>query len=326
MSPSAAPNPPIDSQEGASLAQVNGDCKPKAKEEPSLTSSSSTKTSLSLEENPKIHISSHPVLFHKITSLRSEKTPPGTFRSLLRQITYHLGYEATKELSVRNGLRVMVPLGKEDHVEDEDLENCSVGVKIVSRVAMIPILRSGLGMTDAMLELLPNAAVHHIGMYRMPGAQVPIQYFNRLPRGKCRSDVAYVLDPVVGSAATVIAVVSILKKWGVHKIHVITVVASKTGLELLAKTHPEVSVTVGMVDKQVTASGIVLPGLGDVGDRLFGLGNHDFEDGTATEPSPIAVAAVAYSVASACSDDSQRSTKRKRSASLELEMEHNAKF
>lgn len=295
-----------------------------AKEEQSLKPSSSTATSLSLEENPNVHQSSHPVLFHKITCLRSEKTPPGTFRSLLRQVTYHLGYEATKDLSVRTGLNVTVPIGKEDYDEDDDLENNTVGVKLASRVAMIPILRSGLGMTDAMLELLPNAAVHHIGMYRTPGVQAPVQYFNRLPRGKCRSDVAYILDPMVGSAATVMSVISILKKWGVPKIHVITVVASQTGLELVAKTHPDVSVTVGMVDKRLTASGIVLPGLGDVGDRLFGLGNHDFEDGAAEEP--IAVPVAGSSAASACSDDTQRPTKRQRSASLELEMQHCGKL
>lgn len=341
MSPSAAQNPPIASREETLLGEelTDDDSKPKAKDvEASLPSSSSsssktasaTSNSPSLEDNQNIHLSSHPVLFHKITSLRSEKTPPGTFRSLLRQVTYHLGYEATKNLSVRKGLQVIVPLGKEC-CNDNDHENaCSnVGVRLVSRVALIPILRSGLGMTDAMLELLPNAAVHHIGMYRTPGSNSsPIQYFNRLPRGRCMSDVAYVLDPIVGSATTAMAVVSILKKWGVPNIHVVTVVASKAGLERLAQTHPEVSVTVGMVDKRLTESGIVLPGLGDVGDRLFGLGNYDFEDGTATEPLPqnAATGGAASSAASACSDDSQRSTKRKRSVSLELELKHSAKL
>jgi len=201
MSPSAAPSSPI--------AAADLDSKPSAKvlkEPPS--------SSLSLEENPKIHRSSHPVLFHKITALRSSKTPPGTFRSLLRQVTYHLGYEATRDLQTKSGLPVTVPLGKESKPDQEELrssEDC--GIRLVDRVALVPILRSGLGMTDAMLELLPNSAVHHIGMYRTPGIHVaPVQYFNRLPRGKCGSDVAYVLDPIVGSAATVMAVVSILKK------------------------------------------------------------------------------------------------------------------
>jgi len=306
MSPSAAPSSPI--------AAADLDSKPSAKvlkEPPS--------SSLSLEENPKIHRSSHPVLFHKITALRSSKTPPGTFRSLLRQVTYHLGYEATRDLQTKSGLPVTVPLGKESKPDQEELrssEDC--GIRLVDRVALVPILRSGLGMTDAMLELLPNSAVHHIGMYRTPGIHVaPVQYFNRLPRGKCGSDVAYVLDPIVGSAATVLVVVSILKKWGVPKIHIVTVVASRAGLELLTKNHPEVTVTVGMIDDHLTDCGIVLPGLGDVGDRLFGTGNYDFEDGS-TEP------LAASSAASAASEESSI-TRRKRSASLELEMEHVSK-
>merc|ERR1719410_682080 len=155
------------------------DAKPKAKDDVARSPTPVLVSSASIEENPRIHLSSHPVLFHKITSLRSEKTPPGTFRSLLRQVTYHLGYEATKDLSVRTGLHVSVPLGKEsltdednnDANEDNDDQALScVGVRLVSKVALIPILRSGLGMTDAMLELHPNAAVHHIGMYRTPGA------------------------------------------------------------------------------------------------------------------------------------------------------------
>lgn len=204
MSPSAAPSSPIAPSQEATLMEDTIDSKPAAK----------TSTTTSVEENPMIHLSSHPVLFHKITALRSSKTPPGTFRSLLRQVTYHLGYEATQNLQVKKGLPVQVPLGKESNPDDEVLR-CSedVGVKLLDRVALVPILRSGLGMTDAMLELLPNSAVHHIGMYRTPGVHVaPVQYFNRLPRGKCGSDVAYVLDPIVGSAATVMAVVSILKK------------------------------------------------------------------------------------------------------------------
>lgn len=312
MSPSAAPSSPIaPSQEATAMEEII-DSKPAAK-------------TTSVEKNPMIHLSSHPVLFHKITALRSSKTPPGTFRSLLRQVTYHLGYEATQNLKVKKGLPVQVPLGKESNPDDEELR-CSedVGVKLVDKVALVPILRSGLGMTDAMLELLPNSAVHHIGMYRTPGVHVaPVQYFNRLPRGKCGSDVAYVLDPIVGSAATVMAVVSILKKWGVPKIHIVTVVASRAGLELLSKTHPDISVTVGMVDDQLTDCGVVLPGLGDVGDRLFGTGNYDFEESSNAIPE---VPAAASSAASAASEDSaSQQSRRKRSASLELEMEHAAK-
>lgn len=154
---------------------------------------------------PNIHISSHPVLFHKISVLRSVNTPPGTFRSVLREVTYHLGYEATKTLSTKQ-VPLTVSAGKEAKEEHIDC----MGYKINDRISLVTILRSGLGMSDAMLELLPKAAVHHIGMYRMPG-QAPVQYFNKLPK-KCTSDVAFVLDPVIGSSATLLAVVAILKK------------------------------------------------------------------------------------------------------------------
>lgn len=141
------------------------------------------------------------------------------------------------------------------------------GSALVEKVSLIPILRSGLGMVDSMLELLPNAAVHHIGMYRRD--MMPVQYYNRLPR-KCESDVAYILDPMIATSNTVMSVIGILKKWGVEKIHVIAVIASEEGVTSIAKTHPDVLITVGTVDKELTTDGIVLPGIGDAGDRLFG--------------------------------------------------------
>jgi uracil phosphoribosyltransferase len=161
------------------------------------------KTNGSHEFGPNVHISSHPVLSHKITQLRSSATLPSTFRAVLREVTYHLGYEATKGLTTKPvEITVTVPKKKDKHVSCE-------GSKLVERVAMIPILRSGLGMTDSMLELLPNSAVHHIGMYRTD--QHPVQYYNRLPQ-KCEVDVAYVLDPLIATAATVMSLVKILKK------------------------------------------------------------------------------------------------------------------
>ena len=156
-----------------------------------------------------VHISNHPVLSHKITTMRSSTTEPGTFRAALREVTYHLGYEATSRLTT-TPVKITVPVpnkrtGTIDHVEVED--GCC---KLKERVALIPKIRSGLGMVDSMLELLPNAAIHHIGMYKVPG-QHPVQYFNRLPR-KCEADVAYVLDPVISTSSTISSVVGILKK------------------------------------------------------------------------------------------------------------------
>jgi uracil phosphoribosyltransferase len=219
-------------------------------------------TSFELDESiitaSNIHVSKHPVLSHKISILRSSSTNPSSFRSTLREITFHLGYEATSTLSTKP-VALTVPVGH-DHVD-------CIGKKLADRVALVPILRSGLGMIDSMLELLPDAGVHHIGMYRK--GTMPVQYYNRLPR-KCESDVAYILDPMIATASTIMSVISILKKWGVPKIHVVSVVASETGIKAISKTHPDVEITVATVDKELTEDGILLPGLGDAGDRLFG--------------------------------------------------------
>ena len=151
-----------------------------------------------------VHISSHPILNHKITILRSSETRAGTFRAAMKEVTYHLAYEATRTLTTKPiQVSVAVPKRPGTHVQCE-------GSKLNERVALVPILRSGLGMADALSELLPNAAEYHIGMYKIKH-QDPVLYFNRLPR-ECKSDVAYVLDPVIATASTTISVVRILRK------------------------------------------------------------------------------------------------------------------
>lgn len=207
---------------------------------------------------PNVHISSHPVLSDKISILRSSATKSSAFRSALRELTFHLGYEATANLETKP-ITLTVPVGH-DHVE------CT-GKKIKNQVALVPILRSGLGMVDAMLELVPNAAVHHIGMYRRD--KMPVQYYNRLPK-KCDADVAFIVDPLIATSNTVMSVIGILKKWGVEKIHVVAVIGSEEGINAISKAHPDVTITVGTIDKELTPDGIVLPGIGDCGDRMFG--------------------------------------------------------
>jgi uracil phosphoribosyltransferase len=153
-----------------------------------------------------VHISNHPVLSHKITIMRSSTTEPGTFRAALREVTYHLGYEATSRLTTQS-VKISVPVPRKDGGMDHLNHK---GYKLKERIALIPKIRSGLGMVDSMLELLPNAAIHHIGMYKVLG-QHPVQYFNRLPR-KCEADVAYILDPVISTSSTIVSLVNILKK------------------------------------------------------------------------------------------------------------------
>lgn len=211
------------------------------------------------EPCPNVHVANHPVLAHKISILRSSSTTPSAFRSVIRELTYHLGYEATAKLSTQP-VALTVPVGKNDHME-------YTGQRLKENVALVPILRSGLGMVDSMLELVPSSAVHHIGMYRRE--MMPVQYYNRLPK-KCESDIAYILDPIIATSNTLISVIGNLKKWGVPKIHVISVIGSEEGISTIAKAHPDVQITVGTIDPELTKDGVVLPGIGDAGDRLFG--------------------------------------------------------
>lgn len=207
---------------------------------------------------PNCHISTHAVVSHKISILRSSSTVPSVFRSTLRELTFHLGYEATSSLSTKP-VPLTVPVGK-DHVEH-------TGQALAEKVALVPIMRSGLGMVDSMLELTPDAAVHHVGMYRRE--MMPVQYYNRLPK-KCEVNVVYVLDPIIATSNTIMSVIGILKKWGAPQIHIISTIASQEGVNTISKVHPDVQITIGTMDTELTKEGVLLPGIGDAGDRLFG--------------------------------------------------------
>ena len=129
-------------------------------------------------------------------------------------------------------------------------------------------MRAGLGMVEPMLDLLPSADVHHIGMYRAKDSLLPIQYYNKLPKDDT-TDVAFVLDPMIATAGTINAVVAILKRWGVPNIHVISVLASQTGIDTLRKMHPDITITVVAVDEVLNEKGMIVPGLGDAGNRQY---------------------------------------------------------
>ncbi|GMH82927.1 hypothetical protein TL16_g09426, partial [Triparma laevis f. inornata] len=199
-----------------------------------------------------------------LSILRSDQTTPADFRRVLREMTFNLGYEATTTLQTRP-IQLTTPMTQTE------------GEKLSSSVALIPIMRAGLGMVDPMLELLPMSDVYHIGMYRSKGSLLPVQYYNKLPRDKS-ADVAYVLDPMIATAGTICAVVNILKKWGAKKIHVVSVLASKKGLETLMSTHPDVTVTVTAIDDVLTEDGMISPGLGDAGNRLYKTPTIDQDD------------------------------------------------
>lgn len=208
-----------------------------------------------------VHVSTHPVLKHKLTLLRDKTTDSHKFRELLKEITFYLGYEATASLTT-HPVEVETPVG------------AGTGQKLAERIALVPILRAGLGMVDAMLDLVPSAKIHHIGMYREKLSLVPIVYYNRLP-AKVQVDVAVLLEPMIATAGSINAGIEILKAWGAPKIKVMALVASKAGLQNLRDAHPDVEIVVGAVDDALTKDGYIVPGLGDVGDRLWGTVDHD---------------------------------------------------
>lgn len=218
----------------------------------------------------KVHLLEHPVVLHKMTQLRRRETSSKHFRELMRELTMYLGYEATKSLQTK-------PCGVETPVGPY------AGHEISTEVALVPVLRSGLGMTEAMLDVLPNSQVLHIGMYREKDSEVPTLYYNKLPR-ECRIDCAIVLEPMIATSATINAVVEILKEWGAPSVHVVSLVASRKGLSNLLQAHPDVKVHIAAIDDGLSEDGYIIPGLGDVGDRLFD---------TRAEPKPADAAASA---------------------------------
>ncbi|CAK4816756.1 unnamed protein product [Aphanomyces euteiches] len=221
--------------------------------------------SLGLPDGSKIILSTHPVLAHKLTKLRDAKTDANLFRHLLREITFYLGYEATSDLST-TPKKINTPLGPHE------------GVELATPVALVPILRAGLGMVEPMLDLLPNARVYHIGMYLNKNSLLPVQYYNKLPK-ECHIDCAIVLEPLINTAGTIIATVAILKVWGVSQIKIISTIASKDGLKDLYTKHPDVEVIVAAIDETLSESGLIVPGLGDAGDRQFDTDVHHLAHG-----------------------------------------------
>lgn len=188
-----------------------------------------------------VRVAAHPVIQYKLSQLRKPQTGARSFRELLSEITLFLGFQAT-----------------------EDLADAS------RQVSFVPIMRSGLGLVDAMLTIVPKAVVHHIGMYNNPQSLLPVLYYNKLPSA-CSSDVVLVLDVQIGSGGTLIATVDIIKEWigqRAVQIKVVSLVASKQGLEAFHKAHPEVEVHLAAVDES-GESGLPVPGLGDPGNRMF---------------------------------------------------------
>jgi len=205
---------------------------------------------------PQVHVSSHPLVKHKMGLLRDQRTDPKKFRELLRELSILLAYEATADVATEDRL-VTTPLGQS---QEQQLKE---------RVGLVPILRAGLGMVEGIWSMMPNAEVWHIGLRRDEQTLQPIEYYARLPVSPT-VDLCLVLDPMLATGGSAVAAVDTLKTWGARRIKFIGVIASAEGMRHLCDKHPDVPLHLAAVDERLNDAGLIVPGLGDAGDRLFG--------------------------------------------------------
>lgn len=199
----------------------------------------------------------HPLISHKITWMRKVDTDKKMFRELLNEISIMLMYEASRDLPVRE-VRVTTPLMQTKGFVLED-----------SAVALVPVLRAGLGMTDILQDLLPIAKVGHIGLFRNEETLEPVEYYKKLPRDISGRHV-FLLDPMLATGGSLSSAVSMIKKENPLSIKVLTIISAPEGLARMENDHPDIMIYTAQIDDRLNEKGYILPGLGDAGDRLFG--------------------------------------------------------
>jgi uracil phosphoribosyltransferase len=203
-----------------------------------------------------VHVQTHPVIQHKLARLRAADTKPPEFRGLVAAISRALFFDATQDVKLKSAT-IQTPL-----VET----TCQV---IAEKIGLVPVLRAGLGMAEAMLEALPEASVWHLGLYRDHATLKPVTYYNKLPP-KPDMDVAIVLDPMLATGGSAIAAIDILKKAGTPRVKFAGLIAAPEGVKALQAAHPDVPQYLAALDSHLNEVGYIVPGLGDAGDRQFG--------------------------------------------------------
>lgn len=203
-----------------------------------------------------VHVSRHPLTLMRLTQLRHKDTASPAFRRRVRELAQVLFYEASADLALRE-TTVPTPLA-----------DC-VGHELADRVGIVPILRAGLGMAEAILELAPQSGVWHIGMYRDHETSQPVLYYNPLP-DQAPFDVAMVVDPMLATGGSAVASIDVLKRAGLKRIKFIGLIAAPEGVSALQAAHPDVPIHLAAVDERLNAKNYIVPGLGDAGDRQFG--------------------------------------------------------
>lgn len=204
----------------------------------------------------QIHVSTHPLVLHKLTLLRDKTTDVRSFRELVRELALLMCYEVTQDLSL-SPKTVMTPMGE------------AQGHKADDTIGLVPVLRAGLGLVEGVMALLPSVQVWHIGLYRDEKTLRPVEYYNRLPQSPT-VDLCLVLDPMLATGGSAVATIDILKRWGAPRIKYMGLIAAPEGVQRLSTAHPDVPIHIAAIDERLNEIGFIVPGLGDAGDRQFG--------------------------------------------------------
>ena len=205
----------------------------------------------------KVMVFDHPLIQHKVSLMRDKNTPSKAFRDLAREVAMLMAFEVTRDLPTM----------------DVDIETpiCPTKVKMLAGmdVAIVPILRAGLGFVAGMLEIIPNAKVGHVGLYRDPVTHEPVEYYCKLPEDIDKRKVI-IVDPMLATGGSAVAAVDFVKKKGAKDISLMFLIAAPEGIEALTKAHPDVDIYIAAKDERLNENAYIVPGLGDAGDRIFG--------------------------------------------------------
>ncbi|MCD8078035.1 MAG: uracil phosphoribosyltransferase [Lachnospiraceae bacterium] len=204
-----------------------------------------------------VTILTHPLIQHKISRLRDKNTGTNEFRALVEEIAMLMGFEALSDLPLHD-VEVETPI-----------ETCQTPMLAGRKLAVVPILRAGLGMVNGILDLVPTAKVGHIGLYRDEQTHEPHEYYCKLP-SPIEERMIVVTDPMLATGGSAVAAVNFIKQHGGRKIKFLCIIAAPEGLERLHREHPDVQIYVGHLDRELNADAYICPGLGDAGDRIFG--------------------------------------------------------
>ena len=204
-----------------------------------------------------VHVLDHPLIQHKLAILRSKNTSVKEFRELISEISGLMCYEATRNLPTRE-VSVNTPVA-----------TAKCRMLAGKKLAIIPILRAGLGMVDSMVDMIPSAKIGHIGLYRDPETHMPVEYYCKLPED-VGNRVVFVVDPMLATGGSAVAAIDFLKKRGCKKITMMNIIGCPEGVKAVREAHPDVEMFIAALDEKLNDHAYIVPGLGDAGDRIFG--------------------------------------------------------